>query len=61
MAMIIAFAGVLPAQDAKGPAIIAKEVNHDFGKVVQGTKVSYVFEVRNAGSETLIIDRVAPS
>ncbi len=61
MTMIIAFAGALPAQDVKGPTIVAKEVNHDFGKVVQGKQVSYVFEIRNAGTEPLIIDRVVPS
>ncbi len=59
--MIIAFAGVLPAQDVKGPMIVAKEVQHDFGKVVQGKQVSHVFEVRNAGTEPLIIDRVVSS
>ncbi len=59
--MIIVFTGVLSAQDIKGPMIVAKEVKHDFGKVVQGKQVSYVFEVRNAGTEPLIIDRVVPS
>ncbi len=59
--MIIAFAGTLLAQEVKGPMIVAKEVKYDFGKVVQGKQVSHVFEVRNAGTEPLIIDRVVPS
>ncbi len=60
-AVIIAWAGVVQAQDAAGPAIEAKEVTYDFGKVVQGTQVSHVFEVRSAGNEPLVIDRVVPS
>jgi len=59
--IFVVFAGVLPAQEVKGPRIEAKEVRYDFGKVVQGTLVSHVFEVRDAGSEPLVIDRVVPS
>jgi hypothetical protein len=59
--ILVVLAGVLAAQEVKGPRIEAKEVKHDFGKVVQGTTVSYVFEVRNTGSEPLVIDRVVPS
>ncbi len=61
MAMIIAFAGALAAQDLKEPRIEAREVRYDAGKVVQGTQVSHLFEVRNAGDAPLIIDRVVPS
>ncbi len=61
MAMLIACAGVLQAQDVSGPRIETREVNYDAGKVVQGTRVSHVFEVRNAGNEALIIDRLVPS
>ncbi len=61
VAMIIASAGVLAAQEAKEPRIEAGEVRYDAGKVVQGTQVSHVFEVRNAGDAPLIIDRVVPS
>jgi hypothetical protein len=49
--LLVVLANVLPA----------KEVQHDFGKIVQGTTVSHVFEVRNTGSEPLVIDRVVPS
>jgi len=59
--LLVVLAGVLPAQEVKGPRIEAKEVQYDFGKVVQGTLVSHVFEVRDTGSEPLIIDRVVPS
>ncbi len=61
VAMIIASAGVLPAQDVKAPRIEVREVRYDAGKVVQGTQVSHLFEVRNAGDALLIIDRVVPS
>jgi Protein of unknown function (DUF1573) len=55
------FAGILSAQESKGPKIAITEIKYDFGKVVQGTVASHVFEIRNVGNETLIIDRVAPS
>jgi len=55
------FAGQLPAQEVKGPKIVAVEVKYDFGKVIQGNQVSHIFEVRNVGNEPLIIDRVVPS
>jgi uncharacterized protein DUF1573 len=59
--VLMAFAGHLPAQEVKGPKLIAAEIKYDFGKVIQGTQVSHVFEVRNVGNEPLIIDRVVPS
>jgi hypothetical protein len=54
-------AGQAPGQEVKGPKISVREMNHDFGKTVQGTRVSHVFEVRNAGAETLVIERVQTS
>jgi hypothetical protein len=51
----------LLAQEVKGPRIEVKEMQYDFGKVVQGTRAEHVFEVRNAGNEPLIIERVVPS
>jgi hypothetical protein len=54
-------AGQLAAQELNGPKIEAREVKHDFGKVVQGTQPSHVFEIRNAGTKPLIIDRVTSS
>lgn len=59
--LVLGFAGVLPAQESKGPRIVAKEVQYDFGKVVEGTVASHVFEIRNGGNEPLDIDRVVPS
>jgi len=53
--------GQLQAQVYAGPKITVTELNHDFGKVVQGTQVTQVFEVRNDGNEQLVIERIQPS
>jgi len=54
-------AGPLAALDNKGPKIEIKELRYDFGKTVQGTQVTHVFEVKNAGSEQLVIEKVQSS
>jgi hypothetical protein len=59
--VVLVVAGSLMAQELKGPRIIAKEVQYDFGKVVEGTLASHVFDIRNGGNETLDIERVVPS
>jgi hypothetical protein len=33
-------------------------MRYDFGKVVQGTTAEHVFEIKNVGSEQLIIEKV---
>jgi uncharacterized membrane protein len=58
---IVACTGMGSAQEFKGPKIEVREMQHDFGKVTQGQQADYVFTVRNAGNEPLIIDRVVPS
>ena len=61
MSMVVAgllCAGPLAALDNKGPKIEIKEMRYDFGKVVQGTRAEHVFEIRNAGSEQLVIEKV---
>lgn len=47
--------------EGTGPRIEVKEIQHDFGKVVQGIQASYVFSIRNIGNEALVIERVVPS
>lgn len=54
-------AGALAALDYKGPRIEIKEMRYDLGKVAQGTQVSHVFEVKNVGSEQLVIEKVQPA
>ncbi len=53
--------GAALAQDHKGPRIEVGEMRYDFGKVPQGEQATHVFQVRNAGNEQLVIDRVVPS
>ena len=53
--------GPILAAESMGPRIEAKEIQHDFGKVVQGIQASYVFSIRNIGNEALVIERVVPS
>lgn len=59
--LIFVCAGSLTAEEIKGPRIEIKELQHDFGKVVAGTQATHIFEVRNAGTEPLVLERVVPS
>ena len=52
---------LLVAQDYQGPKIEVRELLYDFGKVVQGRQVSHVFEIKNAGKEVLVIEKVQSS
>jgi hypothetical protein len=55
------YAGPLAARDSTGPKIELKEMRYDFGKVAQGTPAEHVFEIKNTGSEPLIIEKVQSS
>ena len=55
------YAGPLAALDYNGPRIEIKEMRYDLGKVAQGTQVSQIFEVKNVGTEQLIIQKVQPT
>ena len=48
-------------QDANMPVIEFEKDVHDFGRVIQGEKVSYAFKFKNAGSSDLIISKVSSS
>ncbi len=56
--MLLAAHGI--AAPTSGPKISAKEVRYDAGKVKQGTDVSHIFEITNAGTATLFIQSVQP-
>lgn len=43
------------------PLIKFEEVEHDFGQIFQGEKVSYIFKFKNIGSADLIIKNAAAS
>jgi len=61
MAVFLLCAAPLAAQQHSGPKIEVKEIRYNFGKVVQGTQASHVFEIKNAGTEPLVIERVQSS
>lgn len=45
----------------KGPKIVFKETEHDFGKVPQGPSLQYNFKFTNKGSGILRIEKVSTS
>lgn len=47
-------------QKAAAPVMALKSVEHDFGRVKEGTPLSYSFEFRNEGNADLVIESVAP-
>lgn len=48
------------AAPGSGPCLQLQETEHDFGAVMEGEPLEHVFEVRNTGTEELIIERVRP-
>ena len=61
---LIALAGigsVAPAQEYEGPKVLVDQLKYHFGKVVQGKQAEHVFEMRSAGKEALVIDRIQTS
>lgn len=48
------------AQD-KAPKIVLESFEHDFGRVKEGTPVSYAFKLKNEGTADAVIESVAPS
>lgn len=58
---LLLFAGTLSAQEPKGPRIEVKAEQYAMGSVAQGEQAVHVFEVRNGGTEPLMIERVQPS
>jgi len=61
VAILLLTAGALPAQEVKGPRIEVKQERFDMGGIVQGKAAVHVFEVRNAGTEPLVIERLQAS
>ncbi len=54
-------AGTLSAQELKGPRIEVQQEQYAMGSIAQGNQAAHVFEVRNTGTEPLMIERVQPS
>jgi len=61
VALSFCLAGMPVAQETRGPKLVVNELTYDFGDVKAGTPVSHVFELSNAGDETLVIERVQPT
>ncbi len=53
----------LPEEKPEGPLPIAQfeTIDHDFGTVNEGKKVSYTYKIKNTGQAPLIIQNAAPS
>ncbi len=49
------------AQEVRGPRIEVKQERYDMGSVVQGKPAEHIFEIRNAGTELLVIEGLQPS
>lgn len=47
---------LVEAQDHKPSKISFERIYYDFGKIVQGEKVSYAFQFKNVGDSELIIE-----
>ncbi len=49
------------AQEGAGPRIRIPQERFDLGRVVPGGPVEHIFEIRNDGDETLVIERIKTS
>lgn len=47
--------------DSRMPQISFTTIEHDFGKLIQGEKVSYIFKFTNTGEAPLLISKVSAS
>ncbi|PLX10082.1 MAG: hypothetical protein C0598_11185 [Marinilabiliales bacterium] len=45
--------------NSEAPVMTFEQVEHDFGKIIQGEKVSYNFKFTNTGKSALLISRVS--
>ncbi len=47
--------GTVASEPGSAPLIVFKEEKHDFGKIMEGEKVSYSFVFKNTGGSDLVI------
>ena len=60
--MLCLVAGMVQAQDEKGPVISAEETTFDFGTIKEKEgNVVHVFKIKNTGDKPLMITRVIAS
>jgi hypothetical protein len=55
---LLAAAVPVSGEEYKGPRITVKDMRHDLGTVIQGAQASHIFEIRNTGTDTLVIEQV---
>ena len=53
--------GMNEQQKSNLPAFLFDELTYDFGKVIQGEKLSYTFHFKNVGKSSLLISSIEPS
>lgn len=58
---LLFFKNVKVHADDNNPKIVFNEINHDFGKVKQGTEINYEYKFKNEGKGKLILTSVRPS
>lgn len=61
LGMLLAGSGPALAAAEGGPKIVVEKMRYEHGVAKQGNSVSHVFEIRNGGTETLVIERVQTS
>lgn len=61
LSVVMLFAITILAQKQTGPLLTWEKGTHDFGEVVQGSKVEFTYKFTNTGTEPLIITNVQPS
>lgn len=50
-----------PISGEAQPSLLFEHENHDFGEVLQGSKLEHTFEFTNSGDQDLLISKLAPS
>lgn len=47
-------------KDVRMPKLEFEQIHHDFGKLIQGEKVSFTYKFKNTGNAMLVISSVIP-
>ena len=60
LTLILTYGHFALADQGRGPKMVLKEQDFDFGEVKQGEVITHTFEVLNQGEEMLTIEKVTP-
>ncbi|MBS1813223.1 MAG: DUF1573 domain-containing protein [Acidobacteria bacterium] len=60
LSLLLTLTVTVLAQD-KAPKLVIESLEHNFGKVKEGQKISHTFQLKNEGTADLLIEDVAPS